>query len=258
MGHSFGLPHSAGCGVKYESQWDVMSAGCGTCTHVDPRTGFPHGTHPNAYHKDMLGWIHPLHQYTLPSVNFGATATRLTLYDLARVPPQGQLLMARAMLSTLFPRYLTVERRRWTGYDRNLPGEAVVIHRVNEYLDMPADLIDADGGDCNDEGSMWRPGESYYDSPGNVLISVEWANDSSSGVTLTNVPRTAVYVNWSSAACQDGSPGCPWNTVSEGHAGVFSGGNVYIEPGTYSETIIMGKPAQLNRSGSSGNVVIGH
>jgi len=253
-GHAFGLPHSSGCGVEYEDVWDLMGWGCGSCTLMDPRTNTPHGVHTNAFHKEQLGWIHPLHQYTLPA--FIATAARVTLHDLAVVPPQGELLMARAILSPFAPSYYTVERRSQTGYDANLPDEVVVIHHVNETRSIPSDLVDVDGGECNDEGAMWRPGESFHDSSSGVLISVEWADEDSSGVTLTNKPRNPVYVNRTSATCEDGSPGCPWNTVSEGHAAVLPHGQVYVTPGAYPENLILGKPAVLAPSGP-GSVTIG-
>jgi M6 family metalloprotease-like protein len=256
LGHAFGLPHSSGCGVEYESIWDLMGLGCGTCTQPDPRTNTPHGVHAIAYHKDRLGWIHPLHQYTLPASAAGAVAARIWLHDLARVPPQGQFLWARALVYPLVPTYYTVERRCLTGYDANLPDAVVAIHYVNETRSIPADMIDVDGGECNDEGSMWRPGESFHDAGNDVLISVEWANDSSSIVTLTNEPRAGAYVNWSSSTCEDGSTACPWNTVSEGHSAVLPHGGVHIAPGVYPETLIMGKPAMLTTNGP-GSVTIG-
>jgi hypothetical protein len=255
LGHSFGLPHSSGCGVEYESIWDLMGLSCGTCTLLDPRTNTPHGVHPIAFHKCLTGWIHPAHRYTLPWSL--PAAARVWLHDLVRVPPQGQFLMARAFTFPLAPAYYTVERRCLTGYDANLPDAVVAIHHVDERRSIPADMFDVDGGACNDEGSMWRPGESYYDASNRVLISVEWADENSSVVAMTNTPRDPVYVNWSSATCEDGSAGCPWNTVSEGHAATMPQGQVYITPGNYSETMIMGKPATLAPWGS-GLVTIGH
>jgi len=254
LGHAFGLPHSSGCWVEYESIWDLMGLGCGTCTLLDPRTNTPYGVHAIAYHKDRLGWIHPLHRYTLPY--FEPAAARVRLHDLVRVPPQGQYLWARLMTSTLGSAYYSIERRCLTGYDANLPDAVVAIHHVDEFRSIPADMPDTDGGECNDEGSMWRPGESYYDAAHGVLIGIEWADENSSVVTLTNEPRDPVYVNWSNIGCQDGSTGCPWNTISEGHAAVIPGGQVYATPGDYPETIIMGKPARVAPWGA-GSVTIG-
>jgi hypothetical protein len=254
LGHAFGLPHSSGCGVEYESIWDLMGLGCGTCTLPDPRTNTPHGVHAIAYHKDRLGWIHPLHRYTAPWST--PTAARVRLHDLVRVPPQGQFLWARLMLSAAAPYYYSVERRCLTGYDANLPDAVVAIHHVNEHRSIPADMFDVDGGECNDEGSMWRPGESYYDAANGALIGIEWADENSSVVTLTNEPRHPVYVNWSSTTCENGSSSCPWNTISEGHAAVMPSGQVYAAPGNYPERIIMGKPARLAPWGA-GSVTIG-
>jgi hypothetical protein len=160
------------------------------------------------------------------------------------------------MVSPLIPTYYTVERRCLTGYDANLPDAVVAIHYVNELRSIPADMPDTDGGECNDEGSMWRPGESFHDASNDVLISIEWATQDSSIVTLTNEPRGNVYVNRSSTSCEDGSPLCPWNTVSEGHAAALPHGGVHITPGVYPEALIMGKPAVLSPWGT-GSVTIG-
>ena len=255
MGHSFGLPHSAGCGVKYGSDWDLLSEACGACTHLDPRTGTPHGIHPNAYHKNRLGWIHSLHRYYMSTAAPAVGAVWLN--DLAVVPPQGRLLMAHVFWPTNPAKFYTIERRRWTGFDRNLPSETVVIHSVDETLEIPADLIDSDGGECNDDGSMWEPGESFSDRNNGIVVTVEWADQSGSIVTLTNAARDFVYVDGGYGGYQDGSSVYPWDTVWEGHGAAYPHANVYVRPSSYPELLTLRKPAVVRRWGASGVVRIG-
>jgi hypothetical protein len=111
--------------------------------------------------------------------------------------------------------------------------------------------------DPNDEGAMWRPGESFEDPVSGIIGTVVWADTSGSILTLTNAGRADTYVNGAMSGYEDGSPSHPWNTVLEGHGGVFSEGDVYIAPGFYDETLRLVKPAVLARWGSSGSVIIG-
>lgn len=257
MGHSLGLEyHSSGpYGEIYDSKWDVMSDKGGTWHIQDPVYGIL-GQHTIAAFKNELGWIHPLHRYEM---SFAPTITQVTLHDLATVPPNGQLLLAKINWPSIPMRYYTFERRCWTGYDRNVPGEAVVIHAVhfNEW-EEPAHVVDPDGNhDPNDDSAMWTPCETFADELNGIVATVESADDHSSLVTLSNAGRYTVYVDGAYSGPEDGSPLSPWNTVWEGHCTVFPGGNVMIEPGSYPETLRLCKPAVLRRSGSSGTVVIG-
>jgi M6 family metalloprotease-like protein len=266
LGHSFGLPHSSGpYDETYDSQWDVMSRSCGACTYSDPTYG-ELALHTIAYHKNELGWIHPLHRYEMPMT---PTVASVWLHDLVVPPPAGRLLMARITWSSDPWRFYSFERRYGTGYDQNLPGESVIIHDVlpgrmvsdpqgDLYSDRWAQVVDADGdGDCNDEGAQWEPGESFSDVANTIVATVEWADEYSSILTLTNAARTYVYVNWANSGYEDGTATYPWNTVWEGHGAAYPGGSVYIAAGSYPETLTLRKPATLRRSGTTGVVRIG-
>jgi hypothetical protein len=241
-----------------------MSRSCGACTYSDPVYG-DLAPHTIAFHKAHLGWIHPLHQYVIPST---PTVAAVWLNDLAVVPPSGRMLLAKLPWSTDPARFYTIERRHHTGYDQNVQAETVIIHDVlpnrmiyppgdDPYSDRWAQVMDWDGdGDCNDEGAQWEPGESFYDVANTIVTTVEWADEWSSIVTLTNAARMFVYVDWDSVY-EDGTATYPWNTVWEGHGAAYPGGSVYIAPGTYPETLTLLKPATLYRSGSSGIVTIG-
>ncbi len=170
MGHGFGLPHSSGpYTATYDSKWDVMS-NTWDCATRDPNYGCL-AEHTISYHKDMLGWIDAARKYT-------HTATRPTttihLANLA-VPTlaTGDTLMVQIPLPG--GQFYTVEARLFNGYDgiAKIPGEAVVIHKVNPGQDRPARVVDASkNNDPNDAGSMWLAGETYIDSTNKIAISV--------------------------------------------------------------------------------------
>lgn len=166
LGHSMGLPHSSGPYAQtYDSRWDVMSGGGSTDASVGTRVGM----HTIAYHKDMLGWIPAARKYVAGP---GTTAT-FTLERLAS-PPAGGYLMAQIPIPGSDDFY-TVEARRVSGYDAagRLPGEAVVLHRVNTQQESPARVVDVDGnGNPNDAGAQWLPGESFVDTKAQVRVSV--------------------------------------------------------------------------------------
>jgi hypothetical protein len=127
------------------------------------------------------------------------------------------------------------------------------------YTDRWAQVLDADGdGDCNDEGARWEPGESFSDVAKTIVATVEWADESSSILTLTNAARTHVYVDWgNTTGYEDGTPTDPWNTVWEGHGAAYPGGSVHIAAGSYPEILTLRKPATLRRHGTTGVVRIG-
>jgi len=253
MGHALSLPHSSGpYGQTYDSMWDVMSWGYGTCAESDPEYGCL-GTHTIGYHKDWLAWIPAEHRYVVGS---NPEVTTLVLYDLAVVPPGAEYHYVR--IPTGSNSFYTVERRRFTGYDQNLPGEAVVLHRVDYTVDDHARVVDPDGnGNCNDAGAQWQPGETFYDSGNNVLVTVDWADANCSQITFTKTPRSPVYVDLGNTGYENGTQADPWNSVREGYGAVLPDGTVYIMPAVYPETLTLSKPATLQRDGTSGTVTIG-
>src|SRR5918998_1079442 len=147
MGHSFGLPHSSGpYNQTYDSDWDPMSDGS-VCSPAHNAYGCV-GVYTNSYHMDkLLGWI--------------PTARSTS-------------------------RFYVVEARRFTGYDGQIPGEAIVIHKVDTTLsDRNAKVVDAtNNGDPNDAGAMWLPGETFTDSANGIRVKVTGATASGYDVTI--------------------------------------------------------------------------
>jgi uncharacterized repeat protein (TIGR01451 family) len=94
---------------------------------------------------------------------------------MAELPPAGgDYLMAKIPIRGSATEFYTVEARRFLGYDAQVPGEAIVIHRVNTTLDdRLAQVVDPDGnGDPNDAGAMWRPGETFTDAANGITVAV--------------------------------------------------------------------------------------
>lgn len=166
-GHSLGLPHSSGpYGQVYDSRWDVMSGG----TAADASVGTWVAPHTIAFYKDLLGWIAAGRKY-VAGVHSDA------VFDLTRdaLPGASGYQMAQIPIGTNPKTFYTVEARRYAGYDApgRIPGEAVVIHRVNMDDLEPAKVVDVDGnGNPNDDGAMWTPGETFADSAVGVRVSV--------------------------------------------------------------------------------------
>jgi M6 family metalloprotease-like protein len=166
LGHSLGLPHSSGpYSQVYDSRWDVMSGGGSN----DATAGTRVAPHTIAYHKDLLGWVPAGRKFV------AVPGTRTTI-DLERGGNPGSTgyLMAKVAIpgSTAF---YTVEARRYSGYDApgRLPGEAVIVHRVNTSDVSPARVVDSDGnGNPNDAGAQWLPGEVFVDPASQFRMSV--------------------------------------------------------------------------------------
>jgi M6 family metalloprotease-like protein len=214
-GHSLGLPHSSGpYAATYDSRWDVMSGGGSTDagTRVAP--------HTIAFHKDLLGWIPAARKYVL------ATSGTATL-DLVRdaIPTSAGYQMAQIQTGTGTGTFYTVEARRYAGYDAvgRIPGEAVVIHRVNLNDDVPAKVVDPDNnGNPNDAGAMWVPGETFTDLQNGVRVRVIEATADGFRVEVSTEGNVTVTGD---AVLAPGVMGAPYAfqlAASNAEAGIWS------------------------------------
>ncbi len=185
MGHGFGLPHSDNADLDsspYDNPWDVMSDSWSYATS-DPTYGTV-GKHTISYHKNLLGWIPAdqrldvatdgSHTITIDQLALAATAN----YRMATITVPGST------------RFYTVEVRDRVGdYDGNLPGNAVIIHDVDEADGSrlgPARLVDiSDPANGADEGAMWRVGECFADDPAEISVCVESATPDGFEVTIS-------------------------------------------------------------------------
>jgi len=169
MGHGFGLPHSSGpYSATYDSRWDVMSSVWGNCPPYDSQYGCV-GAHTISYHKDFLGWIAPTRRYVAPPSG-GST---IEIERLGQPIGTGYL-MAKIPIGSSTTQFYTVETRKKVGYDGTLPGDTVVIHRVDTTRwDRDAQVVDTDGnGDPNDAGAMWLPGDTFIDTANGITVAV--------------------------------------------------------------------------------------
>jgi len=160
-GHGFGLPHSSGpYGQTYDSDWDVMSRGRGT-SH--PSYGWI-PPHTLAAQKDRAGWIDPGARY---EVKPGSSQT-IEVAQLATTAPSGTYHLVWIPLSD--GSIYTVEARRFHGYDE-VPGEAILLNHIP--VDKGLQVVDADNdGNPNDDGAIWRPGETFTDPSADLEIRI--------------------------------------------------------------------------------------
>ncbi len=210
MGHSFGFPHSHYT-ATYDNQWDVMSAGW---------TGFYDGTYGQmpqdtiAYHLTLAGWIPAGRVVTVAP---GSSAT-LTL-DRLNLPGSSNPLLVKAPVNGSATDFYTVEARFKTGYaatsgyDKHLPGSAVIIHRVTTDAKIPATLQGSNGG----TGGMWTVGQTFSGA-GSITISVSAATASTFTVTVSNNSSPslppATPANLRAQSVSHNSVGLAWDDVA--------------------------------------------
>jgi hypothetical protein len=171
MGHGFGLPHNTNFdndGNPYDSPWDVMSWATGYA--VNDSTYGALGKHHTAYHKNSLGWFEPAEVLTVSDdETVTATIDAMALsttpnYRMARIPIAGS------------DDWYTVEARDALGYDGAIVDKAVIISHVDTGRIEPAWAVDiasppADDGD--NEGTMFKVGETFEDMGNEISISVD-------------------------------------------------------------------------------------
>jgi M6 family metalloprotease-like protein len=179
-GHAFGLPHSSGpYSATYDSYWDVMSSPYPFYDETE-QTYIP--THTIAFHKLMLGWLDQGIYVAPPDSRRSLVIERLENsgpgYRMALIPLEG---------TNQYVEY-TLETRRQVGkYDAHVPGNALVIHHVDQGRgDRRAQVVDPDGnGDPNDAGAMWTPGETFADAAHGISVRIDSMTATGYGVTIT-------------------------------------------------------------------------
>jgi len=182
--HTLGLMHS-GSSTGRGSGWDVLSSG-------GP-------VHTISYNKDLLGWIPPARKLTV-----GPNTTQTITLERLALPGTGNFLMAVIPIARAPGQFYTVEARRRVGYDagvsgesEGIPGDAVVLHRVDPALsDLKAQVVDADNnGNLNDAGAMWTPGETFRDSANGITVTVNAQTATGFQVTIRRSTGLGLWVN---------------------------------------------------------------
>ena len=232
MGHALGLPHSSGnYGVTYDNEWDVMSdtwTGCFDRVGPDPIYGCV-GQHTIAYHKDILGWIPAAQKTTV-----GAGVAKTVVLEQVALPQTSNLKMVKIPIGGSSTHFYTVEARRLTGYDVQLPDPAVVIHDVTTTrYESPAHVIDVDNnGITGDAGAMWITGEVFRNPTYKIAVAVLGATPTgfriytSSGLNVYfiggNIGVSNVTVNYTGGSTTTDSTGRYMFPVSPGWSGTVT------------------------------------
>ncbi|HEX2619967.1 MAG TPA: hypothetical protein VHL11_07465, partial [Phototrophicaceae bacterium] len=177
IGHGFGLPHANNYDNDtnpYDTPWDVMSDTYFFCNlSIDPIYGCL-GQHTNAGYKDFLGWFDADRRLV---VEHGATGP-VTL-DHAQLPGSANYQVILVPLDQTGNFYYAIEARQTTnsGYDKKLPGKAVVIWEMDldgsrdEWAWQVGATTDAKSRSVSDgPDGAWLPGETFTEN--NVSISV--------------------------------------------------------------------------------------
>ena len=135
------------------------------------------------YHLDMLGWV-PDNRSVVVEPGTSAEVTLDSLTTLA----EGQNTIYLTIPIDGSNNFYTVEARQFIDYDRNLPGEAVILHQVTPGRSSPAHVVDADNnGNPNDEGAMWLPGEVFEDRRNGIRVEVTGRLNSTFTVRVSNM-----------------------------------------------------------------------
>jgi hypothetical protein len=180
MGHGYGLPHSFGEGfVEYGDPYDPMSGVSGAYFFSHPRWAAS-GPSLNVGFKIQLGWIPKdlVFQYSS-----GDITVRLSP---ASKPETNQLLAVQIPMKDepegpiKEGHFYTVEYRTKFGWDRGLPGNAVL---VREVFPDGRTVVEADI-----TSSTSRIGQSFSDPHTGIYIDVNDMNDQFATVSLHNLP----------------------------------------------------------------------
>ncbi|WP_133000355.1 hypothetical protein [Luteimonas arsenica] len=178
MGHGYGLPHSDnsdGDDDTYDNPWDVMSS-----TWHNAATNPQYGVlpkHVNIHQRDRLGWVAAARKRT---VETGESPVSL-LIDYASLRGSGNVQMlvlrTRGAADPYLDTVYTVEARRRSGdYEAALAGDAIIIHSVGGDYSAKARSLDADvppADVSNNEGSMFKVGETWISPDGRLMVRVE-------------------------------------------------------------------------------------
>ncbi len=191
MGHGYGLPHSDnsdGDDDTYDNPWDVMSDGWSNAMQDSTYGSRP--KHISMQQRDRLGWVDTARKLSIPAGNFSRTQVTLDYAHLKNASHPQMILLAMEPQPDPYATVIyTLEVRKRSGdYESELAGDAVIIHRMENYgtaYSVDADVPPADV--ANNEGSMFKPGELWVAPGGSRWVKVE--SMSSTGFVVTIGPK---------------------------------------------------------------------
>ncbi len=197
MGHAYGLFFHSYSGLSpYGSPWDVMSGDEYNCAEFnDPVYGCV-PPHTIGHNKKFLGWIPPGRVYV------AGTGTHTVTLERTALPGANGYLLAEIPINGSTTHYYTVEARRLAGYDEKLPGQAIIIHEIDEKslllrryeLVSPGGIGNPYQSTGDKDNVMWLPGETFAAPQGGIAVRVDAATTTGFTVTIHNgwLSRTAV------------------------------------------------------------------
>lgn len=213
MGHGYGLPHSDnsdGDDDTYDNPWDVMSDGWSNAVSNATYGSLP--KHINVKQRERLGWIDAARKLEI-AARGSAANVKLDRASLAGSANRQMIVLSLPAQDAAGKVSYTVEARGKVGtYEANLAGDAVVIHGINAggtAYSVDTDLPPANRS--NNEGSMFKPGETWISPDGTQRVKVVSATATGFIVTIgwprvnggVSPPRTS---GTSAAARQRSAP----------------------------------------------------
>ena len=194
MGHGYGLPHSDnsdGDDDTYDNPWDVMSDAWSNAMYNVNFGALP--KHINMAQRDRLGWVDAARKLVIPAGDLSRTTVRLDFAHLAGAAnPQMVVLAMQSRADPYATVFYTLEARLRTGtYESALAGNAVIIHRVEDYgtaYSVDADVPPADLS--NNEGSMFKPGEVWHSPDRSRWIRIDATTET--GFVVTIAPQVRI------------------------------------------------------------------
>ena len=207
MGHGYGLPHSDnsdGDADTYDNPWDLMSDAWRRAA-----TDATYGLLPkylNMFQRDRLGWLAPGQKRTVAADN---RDTHEIVLDAAGPGDAGGTQMLVLAMPTQPDPYRTVvytleARRRQGVYESALAGDAVIIHRIEDYgiarsVDTDTPAADFSGN----EGSMLKVGEQWSTPDERHWVQV--VSETARGFVVRVGPRTRAMSAPTPALLQGGT-----------------------------------------------------
>src|SRR3546814_7133006 len=147
----------------------------------------------NLAQRDRLGWVDAARKRVIPAGDLARTTVQLDFAPLAGASnPQSIVLGMQPRPDPYATVFDTLEARRRTGtYESALAGDAMIIHKVEDYgtaYSVDADVPPADVS--NNEGSMFKPGEAWQSPDRSRSIRVEAMTET--GFTVTIGPQLRI------------------------------------------------------------------
>jgi uncharacterized repeat protein (TIGR01451 family) len=121
-----------------------------------------------------------------------AASDQLIFIERLALPPfaGGTYQGARIPIGGSMTDHYTIEVRKFAGFDDQVPGEGVLMHKLDTTLDdRNAQVVDDDGdGDPDDAGAQWVTGELFEDLANSISVAVLEMEDEGFWVLINPTP----------------------------------------------------------------------